>query len=124
MLNSRDPQEALGELLNGTLGTAQDASIDPKSVKEPNTDNKLSDRLMTRFTMWEMEQAVSQASTASAAGPDGITNKDLKSLSDILLKRLLDLFTQILEDGERPDAWKLGEGVPLPKSGKDRNQLK
>lgn len=63
--------------------------------------------------------SLSSAESRSAAGPDSITNKDLKSMSVRGKTALLAKFNEVLSSGKWPDHWKFGEGIPLLKMGRD-----
>ena len=52
-----------------------------------------------------------------AVGPDGVSNRILKELSDIISLPFYDLFNQSLALGEAPESWKRSHVFPVPKSG-------
>ena len=54
---------------------------------------------------------------SKASGPDGVNNRVLKELADVLSLPLCDLFNQSLSIGEFPEQWKRSHVTPIPKSG-------
>lgn len=86
-------------------------------------DKTLEDTMRSPFTRWELDNAISEADDNSAPGPDKISNKDIKSMSDQAKDRLLRLMNDWFERGTFPSFGKLGEGVVLKKPGKDESKV-
>src|SRR6185312_17446451 len=71
------------------------------------------------FTMEEKDLAVKKCNEKSAPGPDGISYRHLKSMSDNAKHILLSIFNQCLSEGTYPKALKHAWVKPIPKAGKD-----
>ena len=70
------------------------------------------------FTERELEQAIRRANMRSAKGPDGISNKVIKTAYEIPLFReylLQAINNHIIRDGKYPTELKFARIIPLPK---------
>lgn len=70
------------------------------------------------FTVAEVEFALGQLRTTSAAGPDGVTNKMLRNLDFKSVGALTDLMNKYWVAGEIPAQWKHARIIFIPKPGK------
>jgi hypothetical protein len=85
----------------------------------------ISDRLFNRelecsvqpFTVGELERAINSLKSGKAAGIDGITVEALKHGGALMQQRLLNLCNMVMEGGDPPEDWKVGETVPSSKEG-------
>lgn len=73
------------------------------------------------ITIEEIKKAIKNASSKSATGPDGISYKLLKKLSDKTLKHLAGIFTNILKSRKFPEVWKEACVTMLHKNDKPRH---
>lgn len=72
------------------------------------------------ITIEEIKKAIKNASSKSATGPDGISYKLLKKLSDKTLKHLANIFSNILKTRKFPEVWKEACVTMLHKNDKPR----
>lgn len=86
-----------------------------KSEVDPN--------LFLEFTMWELELAINGSNPKSAAGPDGIGNRELRSLSGEAREVLLSHINNVTRSGSIPEEWKEGAATPLLKAGRDPSKI-
>lgn len=121
--NKLDTSEALLHLLDNTIGRT-DERKEEEIWAVPQISSSTTSHVTAEFSMWEMEVAMSAGKDDSALGPDGISNKDLKSLPQEGKQQILQEFNVILRSGEWPRKWKLAEGIPLLKADKCKNTLK
>ncbi|XP_037518278.1 uncharacterized protein LOC119395057 [Rhipicephalus sanguineus] len=70
------------------------------------------------FTVAEVEFAMGQLRTTSAAGPDGVTNKMLRNLDFKSVGPLTDLMNKYWAGGEIPAQWEHARIIFIPKPGK------
>ena len=74
-------------------------------------------------TMKEISFVLAKCKNKSAPGQDGIKYTMLKNLPKGHLARLAELFTEELTKCRFPDPWKHANILPIPKMGKDKNDL-
>lgn len=67
---------------------------------------------------WEVRQAAQDLNCRSAAGPDKVTNKALRNLSDAAITSLTRYYNDCWRDGKLPNAWKTAKTILLPKPNK------
>ena len=81
------------------------------------TDYNLVSRLNNiTLTHDEVKVVLKSLPLGKAAGPDGVSNRILKELADIISLPFFDLFNQSLALGEVPESWKRSDVTPVPKS--------
>lgn len=73
-----------------------------------------------RITIKEVKNAIRQASSKSATGPDGVSYKLLKQLSDHCIKHITKIFNCILKTRRFPKIWKRACVTMLPKPNKPK----
>lgn len=69
-------------------------------------------------------KAVATRLPTKAPGPDGVLNAFLRFGTDVLFRRLENLYMASLRHGYVPSAWKAAKVVMVPKPGKSPNDLK
>lgn len=67
---------------------------------------------------WEVRAVLQTLNSRSAAGPDKVTNKALRNLSDAAITALTRYFNTCWRNGRLPRQWKTAKTVLLPKQGK------
>ena len=82
------------------------------------TDYNLVSRLNNiTLTHDEVKVVLKSLPLGKAAGPDGVSNRILKELADIISLPFFDLFNQSLALGKVPESLKRSHVTPVPKSG-------
>lgn len=79
------------------------------------TPNPILDR---KIEEWEVRRATGALNCRSAPGPDGVTNKALRNLSDSAIAALTRFYNKCWEKGDIPGQWKTAKTVLLPKPNK------
>ena len=74
------------------------------------------------FSMSELEIAIKK-SKGSSPGPDNIHYDMIKNLPFSMKQQLLDLYNEIWQNHEYPDAWRQALVVPIPKPHKNLTEL-
>ena len=74
------------------------------------------------LTQWELEDAIRTQKQKKAPGPDGVTNKMLKHLSQGEKRTLLAIYNQSWHNGQVPSKWKDAHIQLIHKKGKDKWQ--
>ncbi|XP_037572344.1 uncharacterized protein LOC119454506 [Dermacentor silvarum] len=67
---------------------------------------------------WEVRLAAQNLNCRSAAGPDRVTNKALRNLSDSAITSLTRYYNECWRGGKLPMAWKTAKTILLPKPNK------
>lgn len=75
-------------------------------------------KLDTDIEKWEVRAVLQKINTKSAAGPDGVSNKALRNLSDGAITALTKFFIHCWRNGALPRKWKEARTVLIPKHGK------
>lgn len=120
-LNSKkDLKETLNTMIDEMVKT-EETNTSVTNFSDAEKLDYLS--LSGNFSLWELELALDSADCGSAAGPDGVSNKDLKSLSLKGKSALLKEINHIFQAGSFPKEWKVGEGIPIQKPGKDKYDI-
>jgi len=68
------------------------------------------------FTEEEIRKSIKKLRNFKSSGLDDITNEFLKSAEDVLLPVLMVMFNKVLESGQIPEAWALGNIIPIFKN--------
>ena len=99
-----NPETVLNEMLvKLTMCHELDAGLDDQEpILSSEINNELSDKMSAPFTMLELDAALKAANPNSAAGPDKISNKQLKSLDEGGKRILLQAMNNIIGNGEFP----------------------
>ena len=71
------------------------------------------------FTPAEVTLAILQTPANKAAGPDGLSPNIFRRATDILLHPLTVLFNRYKTEHTFPPEWKAGDGILLPKVGRE-----
>lgn len=91
-----------------------ESPIDPLP-KYAGADNTSLDRDIEE---WEVRAALHSINCRSAPGPDRVTNKALRNLSDTALSALTQYFNKCWKNGKLPQQWKTAKTVLIPKPNK------
>lgn len=91
---------------------------DHNTETHPAYSGAPNDHLDRDITKAEVELAVRELNTRSAAGPDGISNKALRNLDDASLGALTRYYNEWWRSGRLPHQWKTAKTVLIPKPGK------
>ena len=91
-----------------------DDNVEVPVINDYNLVSRLNSIILTTD---EVTTVLKSLPLGKAAGPDGVNNRVLKELADVLSLPLCDLFNQSLSTGEFPEQWKLSHVTPIPKSG-------
>ncbi|XP_037580255.1 uncharacterized protein LOC119463486 [Dermacentor silvarum] len=67
---------------------------------------------------WEVRLAAQNLNCRSAAGPDRVTNKALRNLSNSAITSLTRYYNECWRGGKLPKAWKTAKTILLPKPNK------
>jgi hypothetical protein len=78
----------------------------------------------TIITASDTSEAIKQAKSSKAIGPDGISNLHLKHLGPLGLEYLTNIFNLSLQHSKIPQIWKNSIIIPLLKPGKDPAESK
>ena len=116
-------EDAVNNLLQSQIASGAGSGNSTTAEEYTPTDRSISVRLSLPFNRLELNAALSAADARSAAGPDGISNKLLKSLGEEGNDALLLYMNQVLQSGNYPEDWKLGEGTPILKQGRPKGEL-
>ena len=73
---------------------------------------------------WKLKETIANLRIKSAAGPDGISHKDIKEMGPKTRNHLLAIFNKCYRIGHFPRLWKLAWIRMLPKKGKDPTKSK
>ena len=111
-----------GSRLENIFSDANDSRFDNlfKSKVENEVVNYLS-RTNIKFnnqpyiTIDDLNKAIKSLNNKSSPGPDSITNKHLKNLSEGFKKIVLDLFNETIKQGKTPTQWKESIVTMIPK---------
>ena len=80
--------------------------------------NRLNSRLDSIvFTRLEVESVLKSLALGKASGPNGLSNRILRELSNELLTPFCSLFNQFLRSGTFPTQYKEANVCPVPKKG-------
>ena len=71
----------------------------------------------SRSSKEEVKRAISHLTNGKAPGPDGIPPEAIKTDLETSAAMLYNLFGKIWETNEKPDDWKEGKLIKLPKRG-------
>ncbi|XP_018405977.1 PREDICTED: uncharacterized protein LOC108782257 [Cyphomyrmex costatus] len=102
------PQSVMDPCAGITPGDPEVSSCPPSSSVPDLAD---------RFSMHEMNLALSGLRLNSAPGLDRIDNNIIASLPNAYLEHLLEIFNDLLEDGDFPPSWRKSLIIPVPKAG-------
>ena len=91
-----------------------DDNVEVPVINDYNLVSRLNSIILTTD---EVKIVLKSLPLGKAAGPDGVNNRVLKELADVLSLPLCDLFNQSLSIGEFPEQWKRSHVTPIPKSG-------
>ncbi|MEW8542945.1 MAG: endonuclease/exonuclease/phosphatase family protein, partial [Candidatus Thiodiazotropha sp.] len=91
-----------------------DDNIEVPIINDYNLISRLNRIILTPD---EVKIVLKSLPLGKASGPDGVNNRILKELADILSLPFCDLFNQSLALGEVPESWKRSHVTPVPKSG-------
>ncbi|XP_077543664.1 uncharacterized protein LOC144136797 [Haemaphysalis longicornis] len=75
-------------------------------------------KLDTDIEEWEVRAVLQKINSKSAAGPDGVSNKALRNLSDGAITALTKFFNHCWRNGALPRKWKEARTVLIPEPGK------
>lgn len=87
-------------------------------VEHPEYDGAPNPLLDREIEEWEVRQATNALNCRSAAGPDKVTNKALRNISDAAVSALTKYFNACWTSGSLPKQWKTAKTILLPKPNK------
>ena len=73
------------------------------------------------FTQDMVRECLSKLDHSKSPGPDGVHNRVLKELADILAQPVADLFNESMDSGVVPASWRTANVTPIFKKGDKRN---
>ncbi|KAM7308669.1 hypothetical protein ISCGN_012303 [Ixodes scapularis] len=76
-----------------------------------------------KFSIEELNYAISRAKKGTAPGEDGVTPAMLKNLPDEGKHALLDHYNRIWEEHTLPQGWKHSTVIPIPKPNKPKDKM-
>lgn len=79
------------------------------------TDNATLDK---DIATWEVRAAMQKLNSRSAAGPDRVTNKAIKNLSEAAIENITKYYNKCWREGKLPKQWKTAKTILIPKPGK------
>lgn len=94
----------------------------PSTANHMHINNKKEDLPSVweqKVTKEEIKIIIKNLKPRTAPGADNITNEILQILPDNIINRLLDIISQIIEQGEIPTDWKIYNTTLIPKQKKD-----
>lgn len=74
--------------------------------------------LDAEITLFELKSALTSTAQTSP-GQDGVCYVMLKHVSDVVLKKVVEVYNRVWEEGRVPATWKHAVVVPIAKPGKD-----
>ena len=108
-----DPKEQ-AERFNEHYASVFTRSTRPAPTKAPITNEKIED---VEFSVETVKSLIDDLKERSSPGPDGINNKVLKEIRDVIAYPLFVLFRQSLDEGIVPRGWKDSIISPIYKKG-------
>lgn len=75
-------------------------------------------RLDADIEEWQVRAVLETINCKPAPGPDGVSNKALRNLSDAAVTTLTEYFNRCWRVGKLPTSWKEARTVLIPKPGK------
>ncbi|KAM7298059.1 uncharacterized protein ISCGN_018688 [Ixodes scapularis] len=79
------------------------------------TDNATLDK---DIATWEVRASMQKLNSRSAAGPDRVTNKAIKNLSEAAIENITKYYNKCWREGKLPKQWKTAKTILIPKPGK------
>ena len=68
-----------------------------------------------------VRECLSKLDHSKSPGPDGVHNRVLKELADVLAQPIADLFNESMDSGVVPASWRTANVTPIFKKGDKRN---
>lgn len=84
----------------------------------PDYEGEPNEALDADIEEWEVRAVLQKLNGKSAAGPDGVSNKELRNLSDEAITALTTFYNECWRSGTLPPKWKEARTVLIPKPGK------
>lgn len=84
----------------------------------PSYEGDVNPELDADIEEWEVRAVLQKINGKSAAGPDGVSNKELRNLSDGAIASLTRYYNNCWRSGVLPRKWKEARTVLIPKPGK------
>ncbi|XP_077546008.1 uncharacterized protein LOC144158762 [Haemaphysalis longicornis] len=116
-------QHNLAKILNGAIRELGEEMVRrrinkyiPTSREESHPDyrGEANEKLDRDIEVWEVRAAVHELNCHSAAGPDKVTNKALKNLSETAIESLTALFNKCWKWGSIPKKWRTAKTILIP----------
>ena len=108
-----DPREQ-AECFNEHYASVFTRSTKPPPTKAPVTNERIED---VEFSVETVKNLIDDLKERSSPGPDGINNRVLKEMRDVIAYPLYTLFRQSLDEGVVPRGWKDAIISPIYKKG-------
>ncbi|XP_077553383.1 uncharacterized protein LOC144168228 [Haemaphysalis longicornis] len=103
-------QEADGQMHKSRTCHPPDPLPDYVGAPNPGLDADIEE--------WEVRAALQKLNCRSAAGPDKVTNKALRNMTDGAISALTAYYNKCWESGKLPPQWKKARTTLIPKPGK------
>lgn len=91
---------------------------DTPSEAHANYDGPPNPALDKDIEEWEVRKAAQDLNCKSAAGPDRVSNKALRNLSDEAITALTKYYNKCWQSGKLPKQWKTARTILIPKPNK------
>lgn len=91
---------------------------DTPSEAHANYDGPPNPALDKDIEEWEVRKAAQYLNCKSAAGPDRVSNKALRNLSDEAITALTKYYNKCWQSGKLPKQWKTARTILIPKPNK------
>ncbi|XP_077542813.1 uncharacterized protein LOC144155328 [Haemaphysalis longicornis] len=91
--------------------------------RHPEYEGEANEKLDRDISVEEVRAALHDLNSKSAAGPDHISNRALKNLSDAAIKNLTGCYNKCWRAGSLPQQWKAAKTILIPKPGKWQDYL-
>ncbi|XP_077553521.1 uncharacterized protein LOC144168397 [Haemaphysalis longicornis] len=116
----RTLHKAIKDQGEAELRKSLDARYLPSTPRTPLSDYTGADnpQLDADIEEWEIRSVLQTLNCSSAAGPDRVTNKELRNLPDTTIAALAKHYNACWRSGTLPKAWKTAKTVLIPKPGK------
>ncbi|XP_072142945.1 uncharacterized protein [Dermacentor andersoni] len=89
--------------------------------RHPEYGGQANEKLDRDISVEEVRAALHELNSKSAAGPDHISNRALKNLSDVAIENLTGYYNKCWSAGSLPQQWKTAKTILIPKPGKPPN---
>ncbi|XP_077498683.1 uncharacterized protein LOC144109760 [Amblyomma americanum] len=87
----------------------------------PEYSGQANEKLDRDISVEEVRAALHQLNSRSAVGPDNISNRALKNLSDVAIENLTGYYNKCWRAGSLPQQWKTAKTILIPKPGRPPN---